>query len=308
MTIEFHVESFQAKDSATIRYGVLSATQPNAPSQRPIVFVPGLGGSIKFALNFLKRFVPHHGPVYSMDGRGMGLNEELAPKPSPGDYLQDLDEFIRYLQQKELIQADQSPILMGLSLGSIYTTLFATRYTHPFKALILLAPAFSPHPKTFGFRFRLKNYSRIFYKGIKAMTTMPYGVRELSRDETLYDDPHLQNPMVLPSFYLFLVERMCLKAFKSIRQLRLPTAFVVPGQDVVCCPERMLAAFQQIPGNQKKCFAYPDLYHDVAQELEADQVRLEADLTEWLLAACPNDETVTATEPFSSLEHAGRAR
>jgi alpha-beta hydrolase superfamily lysophospholipase len=91
MDATFTVETFEAQDHQLLRYGRIDIDEPQSGVNRhPVIFVPGLGGSVKFAISFLKRLVPDHGPVYSLDARGIGLNEGLNPQPHPAEYIKDL--------------------------------------------------------------------------------------------------------------------------------------------------------------------------------------------------------------------------
>lgn len=277
----FTVKTFSSYDNTPIRYAhMLDEESDNRYC--PIVFVPGLGGSVKFATSFLQQFVGPHGPVFSMDARGFGLNEAIAPKPYPESYLKDFHHFIQHLQNQALLNENCAPVIVGLSLGGIYTTLYTTQYQHPFRASVLIAPAFRPHPKLFTFKFKLQNYSRILLKGFHAKTTLPYGIQDLTRNADCYDDPNFQDPLKLPSFYLFLIEQMCKKAFSKVSQLSLPTAMIIPEQDMVCDPQAMEQAYQAIQNDQKVLLTYSELYHDVMQEPEADQHQIFADLSQWL--------------------------
>jgi alpha-beta hydrolase superfamily lysophospholipase len=295
MSAIFKVDSFASHDQTVLRYGLIEG-ELHGDNRNPIIFVPGLGGSVKFAIRFLERFVPHHGPVYSLDARGFGLNEAVPPRPTPGGYLNDFHHFLQLLQEKNLVSEGSSPIIIGLSLGAVLTTLYLTENaeSHPFKGAVLMAPAFSPHPETFNVQFKLKNYAKVMTKGINAITTLPYGVHDLTRNPDSYDDPNFQDPLSLPLFYLFLVERLCKKAYSNIRKVSVPTAVVVPEKDFVCDPKYMKLAFDRIPHSQKELFTYADLYHDVAMEPDEDQHIVSTDLAQWMASIIEDSKTMSA--------------
>lgn len=298
MQVNFTVETFEATDKTPLRYALMRSENP-PNEQHPIVFVPGLGGTVKSAISFLERLVPHHGPVYSMDARGFGLNEHLAPKPFPGSYLQDFQQFIHHLQEQGQLLPQHTPILIGLSLGGVYATLHVIQNQHPFKGLILVAPAFCPHPKLFTLGYKLKNYTQVLLKGVKAMTTLPYGIKDLTRNSDLYEDPNFTDPLVLPSFYLFLVERLCKKAYTQTHRIHVPTAVVVPEQDMVCDPQAMQLAYDRIPHPNKTLLRYTDLFHDVMQEPEADQCQICQDLSRWIASLDSKSRGIKAYQKIS---------
>jgi acylglycerol lipase len=281
MSVIFTVDKFTSYDNTSLRYGVLNAEREGS-GQQPIVFVPGLGGSVKNAINFLEQFVPHHGPVYSVDARGFGLNEKLDPQPNPGHYLQDLHQFVLYLQQQHHLKSDDAPLIFGLSLGGVFATLYATQFTHPFTGVVLISPAFEPHPKIFTTSFKLKNYLQVLLKGTGAMTTMPYGIHDITRNPEKYNDPNFQDPLIMPTLYLFMVDIMCRKASRQMRNITLPTAVIIPEQDLICNPHAMKRMFDRIPHPRKALFSYPNLYHDIMMEPDEDLNLVCGDINTWI--------------------------
>lgn len=283
MSTIFTVKTCLGFDNTPLRYGLIQPeSHEESSEQHPIVFIPGLGGSVKFALDFLKRFVPHHGPIYSLDARGIGLNEQVAPLPHPNSYLRDFHSFIQHLQQENRISNQSNPVMIGLSLGGIYAIMYSTEYSHPFQGIILIAPAFRPHPKLFTPAFKCKSYASILLKGAHACVTMPYRVQDLTRNPDKYNDPNFKEPLTLPAFYLFLVERLCRKAFARISRIDSPISVVIPENDRVCDPEAMKQAYNRIPHQHKALFTYPALYHDIMLEPEEDQDRVFSDLDAWI--------------------------
>jgi pimeloyl-ACP methyl ester carboxylesterase len=70
----FQIHEYSGADGNPLRYGKL--TNPNQPTQggKAMLFVPGLGGSVKGALSFLEQLLPEYSPIYGPDLRGFGLN------------------------------------------------------------------------------------------------------------------------------------------------------------------------------------------------------------------------------------------
>ncbi len=281
VAVDLPLQTFISHDATPLNYARMPADE-NSDNRHPLVFVPGLGGSVRYAANFLQQLLPHHGPVFSLDARGFGINENVPPEPNPASYLKDFNAFIRHLQQNGSIRPDQHPVIIGISLGAVLSVLFTTQYPHPFKAMVLIAPAFYPHPKLFTWKFRLKSYAGVLRRGLKASVTLPYTIRELTRNEALFQEDPFKEPSVMPTFYLLLVDRLCGKAFKRSRKIVLPTAIIVPGNDFICDPEAMFKAFERIPHSEKRIFSYPELYHDVVMEPEPDTCRVCEDLSTWI--------------------------
>ncbi len=302
----FTIDSFPTP-SGPLRYGIVRDELRSAEKPaRPVVFVPGLGGSVKNALSFMRLMAQEFGVVYSLDARGFGINEGRKPTPNPSAYLKDFQKFILYLQQINAIDENNKPIIIGISLGSVLSTLFTTSYQHPFTAQILVAPAFRPHPQLFDTSFKLKNYSQVFIKGPWALTRLPYGIQDLTRNADLYNDPLFQDPLVLPTFYLFFVDLLCRKALSRCKRIAIPTAVVVPEKDSICDPVTMTQACKCINHPQTRLLNYPDLYHDVFMEPEEDQRHVVTDLVHWLSDLEPSQDvphqarSTSSTHPYSS--------
>lgn len=281
MSTLFTVKSFTTYDGVSLRYGLIHEDGVRH-GPRPVIYVPGLGGSVKSAITFLSHLAPGNGPVFSLDARGFGLNDHLSPQPNPGNYLQDFHQFVLHLQQTEQLSPESDPVLLGLSLGAVMSTLYLTQFSHPFSGAVLVSPAYKPHPQVFTLPYKLKNYCKVLMKGTQAMTTMPYSIRQVTRNYELYNDPNFQDPVTLPSLYLFMVQLLCGRGFKKVGNISVPTAIVVPEKDLICDPEAMKAAYQRIAHPQKALLTYPELFHDVMMEPEDDILKVCEDVQNWL--------------------------
>src|SRR5689334_5112463 len=112
----FVANEYTGADGEILRYGeLLNSRQPS--SNRALLFIPGLGGSIKSALEFLEALLPVHSPIYGPDLRGFGLNPLQDPLHQADIILKDLDAF--YRQVVEPVQL-RDITLCGLSLGGVF--------------------------------------------------------------------------------------------------------------------------------------------------------------------------------------------
>lgn len=283
MSTRLILETWQAPSGEGLRYAKIEPS-PAVHSQAPIIFVPGLGGSVKSAVGFLSRFALAGHPVYSLDAPGWGINDHQACLPNPEMYLQLLTAFVQNLQSLGIIQPSHGPTLMGLSLGGVLASLQVARSPGAFEKLVLLAPAFRPHPKTFSLRYRLKAYGSVLTKGWRGALTMPYGVHELTQNPVAHADPHLQERLKVPLLYVLAVDRLCQKAQAALSQIQVPVAMVVPQADLVCCPTAMQRAFEKLKNPNKSLWALPQLFHDIPREPEDALDIVCTPLIEWLQA------------------------
>ena len=254
-----------------MRAGRLTTAGTNG-ADRAMLFIPGLGGSVKGALDFLEQLQPAYGTIYGPDLRGFGLNPLETPLNGAGMLLPDLDAFY---QQVIAPAGHQELALCGISLGGVLATLLAARHPERFSKVILMAPAYKPHPQTFTLSYTLQNTLAFLFKGKKALTQLPYGMEALTTNPAILNDPqylHME-PLILNAGFLLGVRDLCQNAFSEIQQLRLPTMMVIPGRDIVCDPAAMRAAFARIPEQTPKvCHEYPDFYHDVLFEIGHAQI------------------------------------
>lgn len=263
--------------------------------ERALLFIPGLGGSVKGALDFLGQLQPTYNPIYGPDLRGFGLNPLEKPLNGAKDLLPDLEAFY----QQVIVPAGHKEVaLCGISLGGILATLLAARHPERFSKLVLLAPAYKPHPKTFTLSYTLRNTLAFLLKGGKARTQLPYGMEALTTNPTVLNDPQYLNmpPLELNSGFLLGVRDLCNKAFAEIKTLKIPTMMVIPGQDIVCDPIAMRAAFDRIPAETPKvCHEYPDFYHDVLFEVGHPEIAQA-------LLAWPDHCPTSRSASFSSIK------
>jgi alpha-beta hydrolase superfamily lysophospholipase len=263
----FQIHEYQGADGSPLRYGKLVESSAQAANGKALLFIPGLGGSVKNALDFLEQLTPAYSPVYGPDLRGFGLNLlEEDPLTSAKIILKDLEAFY----QQVIVPAQHTElVLCGISLGGVLATLLASRHPERFSKLALLAPAYRPHSKTFSLGYTIRNTLAFLIQGGKARTQLPYGLAEITSNTAILNDPQYTAvpPLVLSPGFLLGVRDLCNQAFSEIRQLRVPTLMVIPGQDVVCDPDAMRKAYERIPSTTPKlCKEYPDFYHDVLFE------------------------------------------
>ena len=274
----FEIKNYTGADGFPMRYGELRHADhdPNGPA---MLYIPGLGGSVKGALDFLEQLLPSFGPIYGPDLRSFGLNPVEAPPYSANHLLPDMEAFY---QQVILPANHRELVLVGISLGGILATLLACRHPERFSKLILLAPAFRPHPKSFSLSYTVLNTLSFMLRGKHSRTTLPYGIEALTTNPAILNDPQYAEhpPIELNAGFLLGVRTLCNQAFSEIRKLSLPTLVVIPGMDIVCDPTAMRAAYERIPATTPKlCKEYPDFYHDVL--FEAGHSDIAKALLEW---------------------------
>lgn len=278
----FTLHDFQGADGQTLRYGRL--VNPEQPDTgQALWFVPGLGGSIKGALDFLDALLPFYSPIYGADLRSFGLNQPgHAPLQNTQSVLADLDAFYQ-----QVIAPKRHTVLSlcGISLGGVLATRLVRQTPERYRRLMLIAPAYRPHPRSFGLGYTVRNTAKFLLQGHRARTVLPYDIRALTQNPKILNDPAYTDtpPLELSPGFLLSVRFLAMKAFNDTRRLHLPTMMIIPGQDVVCDPAAMRAAFARLPQTTPKhCREYPDFYHDVL--FETGHAAIAQDVLDW--SAC----------------------
>lgn len=277
----FEILSYQASDGAPLKYGRLyNQNQPD--TGKALLFIPGLGGSVKGALNFLELLLPEFSPIYGPDLRGFGINPIETPLPKADIILKDLDAFY----QQVIAPANHTQLaLCGISLGGVLSTLLASQTPERFSSLTLLAPAFKPHQDSFSAAYVLRNILGHLFLGSKARTGLPYGMEVVTGNPDILNDPQYKDALnlILTPGFLLSVRDLCNLAMKRISTLNLPSLMVIPGQDTVCDPAAMRQAYQHIPASTPKhLLEYASFYHDVL--FEAEHPKMAQDALGWLLS------------------------
>lgn len=277
----FEVLSYTASDGETLKYGRLYNSQ-KPDTGKALLFLPGLGGSVKGALNFLELLLPEYSPIYSPDLRGFGLNPIESPLPRADIIQKDLEAFYQHV----IAPANHGHLaLSGISLGAVLAALMAECHPERYTSLTLLAPAFKPHKSSFSPAYVFQNVMGHLLLGPKARTGLPYGMEAVTGNPAILNDPQYQGALqlVLTPGFLLSVRDLCNQALKGMTTLRPPSLIVVPGQDMVCDPNTMRQAFLKIPNSTpKRLLEYPNFYHDVLFEVEHH--RLAQEMLGWLLS------------------------
>jgi alpha-beta hydrolase superfamily lysophospholipase len=279
------LESYRGVDGRPLRYGLYR--NPQNTSGKALLFIPGLGGSVKGALGFLECLLPHYNVIYGPDLRSFGLNayEETEETLSHIRFvLPDLEAFHEQVLAEKIASGEIHDLtLCGISLGGVLATLLADAQPERYQRLVLLAPAYKPHPRSFSIGYTVRNILAFLLKGGKGVTQIPYGITELTSNEALLNDPVYRDqlPLQVSRGLLLGIRGLCGRALKAVRRLRLPTMIVVPGKDVICDPRTMRQAFANIPSDTPKfCQEYPDFYHDVL--FESGHPKIAEDMLAWI--------------------------
>lgn len=284
-----HIKTYCSIRGDELRYGVLTPTQ-NADfrqewseRRKPLVFFPGLGGSVKNALVFFNALLPVASPIYVPDLRGFGLNE-ACKLPDPIHFVAEARHFINSV----VLANESTPLWVGgISLGAaLATRLFEwPELREHASKLLLVAPAYREHPNTFPLSVVGKTALDVMLKGPDSLVRLPYGLDDLTRNEAILTDPRHQEQMenfMLPISFAWQLRQFNRGAVKQLSNISIPSCVVVPEQDTVCCPKAMVKASRRLgKKHDATLLTYPQARHDIF--LEPEVLMLADDVSQWLL-------------------------
>lgn len=268
-----HSHQISAADG-TLLY-VADYLLPVAQARGAVVIMHGLGEH-SGRYRRLARFFNERGlSVRCYDHRGHGRSQGERGDAHLGDpLLQDagivIDDFAA--------QFRPPPYLFGHSMGGLFAARFALSRASPLRGLILSSPALAVH---------LNTPQRLLLKGLQA--TVPWlGVPNGLAPRFLSHDPavaaaYKADPLVHGRISARLMQSM-LEAIAycqaHARDLSVPALLLVAGDDRLVDADGSRRFFAQLPPRLAQMQVYEDFYHEIFNELDAQQPF--DDLSAWL--------------------------
>jgi len=263
---------------------------PEQPAGRGIVLMHGLGEHSGRYQHVAQFFNELGFAVRGYDHRGHGRS---------GGPRGDVPDNDRMLDDAELVIGDfakqyPQPILLGHSMGGLMAARFAVEQRLPLSALILSSPALA---------LPISGPQKLLAKLLAALApglAIPNGLqrRYLSHDGKVVE-AYEKDPLVHPKISARLLR--CMLASIAIADAKapdfhLPTLMVVAGDDHLVDARGSQRFFDLLPRGVATLHIYPQLYHELFNELEARQVF--DDVRGWLQQIFPGrsairDEAVT---------------
>lgn len=244
-------------------------------SQGGVILMPGLGEHSGRYQHVAQFFNTLGFRVRAYDHRGHGRSGgPRGDVPDSDALLNDaqlvVEDFAR--------QLPLAPILFGHSMGGLIAARYAVERRSPLRALILSSPALA---------IALSGGQKLLLKVLSALApglTLPNGLeqRYLSHDANIVE-LYGKDPLVYGKISARLLN--CMLASMSIVQARaaslaVPTLLLYSGDDRIVDAGGSVAFSKSLPANLSEIHVYPALYHEIFNEIGADQVF--GDARNWL--------------------------
>ncbi len=248
-----------------------------------VVFIHGFvehsGRYVKFFDSLCARGVG----VVAFDLRGHGRSEgPRAWIPSLADCLEDLSRVWAWAGQ---ITRGVPLFLMGHSLGGLLAAQWVVDNPGAVHGLVLLAPAI----KIGAVPAWIAWVAPVLAHVVPWAKVMRVGVRRLSRDPTVRQN-FQTDPLVYHGWIPARSGSEIFRAAASFRrrasQVAVPLLILHGTGDRICSHEGSQELFDLARSRDKTLRLYPDLYHDLLHEPEAE--RVQEDIISWLETRIPS--------------------
>ncbi|EQC31787.1 hypothetical protein SDRG_10576 [Saprolegnia diclina VS20] len=252
-----------------------------------IVFLHGLGDHSSGYLDFFELLAEAGYAVFAFDYIGHGKSEgERVYLERYQHLLDDIDQFIALTKSevdKLNVRVDKY-ILMGISLGGLFSSLTVVRELHAFDAVVLIAPAINV-PMTWVLRIQ-KVFAYLLSTYFPTWRIVPGVEREkLSREPAAlleFDQDELSYHGMTPAR----TAEQCLRAMEELAELktnfRTPLLIVMGTDERIVCPESIRAFVRDVPSDDKDLVVFEGVGHMLMRESKRDEV--EQTIIQWLNA------------------------
>jgi alpha-beta hydrolase superfamily lysophospholipase len=226
------------------------------------------------------RLETHGIECHLFDLRGHGQSEgPRAHVPRFRDYVEDLDRVVTSVRARN----GETPLfLLGHSLGGLITLDYIR--THP-----AACDAFAVSSPDLGAAFRVPRLKTILARALSFLAPkllLPNGLRPqwVSRDEEVvaaYSNDPLIFDKTTPRWYVEVTAAQQTLIARA-EDIVTPALFLLAGRDRIADHKIALEVFARLGTLDKRLRTYPDLYHEIFNELAVAREEVISDLLAWL--------------------------
>jgi alpha-beta hydrolase superfamily lysophospholipase len=246
------------------------------------ILIHGLGAHTGRWAALSRHLVNNGFSSYALELRGFGHT-----KGAPG-YVNSFETYLSDITRLREIAMKERPgkkiFLLGESMGALAVFLAAIEKPDAFDGAVLISPAFTSRLK-----FKLLEYVDISLAMLlnpKKTFNMPFNSAMCTRDleyQKLLDASHAEH-RVASAKLLLAIALVQLRSRFAIEKIKIPTLFLVAGDDQLVDPNDTMKLFKAIKFKDKRMIGYPDMRHALSIELGKEKVF--RDITDWASARC----------------------
>ena len=246
-----------------------------------ILIVHGLGEHSSRYAHLAKKLVESNIAVFTFDGRGHGKSS--LPKPTAyfsdyEDYLKDIDAL--FGKVKEYVPNVPS-FIFGHSMGGGLVAAYALKYKPKGKGIILSAAALKPSDDTSKFLIaasslvsKIAPRLKVLQLDSKMISHDPAEVKKYNEDPLVYSE-------AIPARTGYELLRMIKEIESKSNEFEYPVLMLHGTGDKLTNPKGTEEFFRNIASKDKTFHRYPDLYHELINEIEKEEIM--EDILKWIV-------------------------
>lgn len=267
--------NFKAVRDSSIYY---QAWLPDGECKAAILIVHGLGEYSGRYMNVVNHLVPKGYALYGFDLYGHGKSDGQR------EFVQSFEDFTstvgEYKAMVKSWQPDKPIFILGHSMGGLIVTTYLLDHSEEFQGAVISAPSVMiPDGINKGTIFAGKVFSKIAPK----MGVMGLDANGVSRDPEVVK-AYVNDPMVFHGKTTARLSSELLGAImlanEEMEKITVPFIAVQGSEDYLVNPAGTKMLYERASSKDKTLKIYEDLYHEVFNEPEHDQVL--SDVEAWL--------------------------
>jgi alpha-beta hydrolase superfamily lysophospholipase len=246
-----------------------------------VLIVHGLGEHSARYAHLAQKLVDAGIAVFTFDGRGHGRSSQ--PKPTAyfsnyEDYLRDIDAL--FGKVKNYFPTIPT-FIFGHSMGGGLTAAYVLKYQPEARGIILSAAALKPADNVSKLLIAVSSLVSTLAPKLKVLKLDSSKISHDPEEVRKYNDDPLVYSDAIPARTGYELLRLMKQVDMAAGQFNHPVLLLHGTGDMLTNPKGSEEFFRKISSTDKTFHRYPDLYHELINEFEKEEVI--RDVVDWIL-------------------------
>jgi len=251
---------------------------PDGDLKAALIVVHGLAEHSGRYMNLVRHFVPLGYAVHALDHVGHGKSEGTRVYVNRfDDYTETLKRFVDHVRTW---QPDSPMFLVGHSMGALISAAYLPEHQAELSGAILSGPSVKVSDSISSITISL---GKLFSALVPKVGLVALDADGVSRDPAVVE-AYVNDPLVYTGKTTARLAAELLKAMKRVSteaaRITLPILIIQGGSDRLVDPSGAKMLYETVSSTDKTVKVYDNLYHEVFNEPEHDQVL--SDVEKWL--------------------------